>query len=98
MGVGVNPTLTYLQACRSQSQSLPSAGRSVNQVSSSDSHLYHFRYLTRTALLDEDDSFWLNAREPVKGGPYDYRKQDVTLTLPRHAEAETEAYCPPAKA
>ena len=70
----------------------------MNQVSSFNSHLYHFRHLTRTPLLDEDDSFWLNAREPVKGGPPDCTELDATLTLPRYAEAETEAYCPPAKA
>ena len=80
------------------SPSLPFVGRSVNRVSSLNPHLYPFRYLTCTPLLDEDDSFLLNAREPVKGEPSDCRKPNMTLILPRHVEAQTEAYCPPTKA
>ena len=52
-------------------------------MSSLNHHLYSFRHLTCIPLSDEDDSFWLNAREPAKGEPYDYREPNATLTPPQ---------------
>ena len=46
----------------------------------------------------DDDSFWLNAREPVKGEFPMRVGVNPTLTRPRHAEAKAKAHCPQAEA